>query len=101
MQRLGRESGRRLTKSMALALASLCLVFLLQVTPHEHTSSHDEAACGLCQAAHVSATPVASGIVLSTPLVPVGEAPIPQVASTLESFIHHSDPRGPPTAVHL
>jgi hypothetical protein len=91
-----RQGSRRLARSLALALALLSLVFLLQVTPHGHTNSQDEANCRLCQAAHVSATPVVSGIVLSVPLVAVGEVAAPSAPVSTESFFSHSDPRGPP-----
>lgn len=95
------ESKRRAARSVVIVLALLSLVYLLQVTPHGHANSQDELACLLCQAVHVSATPVVLSVVLIVLLVRVGEAPIPKVASTLESFFHHSDPRGPPTEVHL
>jgi hypothetical protein len=104
MQVLRHESGygsRRLARSLALALALLSLVFLLQVTPHGHSNSQDEAACRLCQAAHVSAIPVVSGIVLSVPLVAVGEVAAPNALVSTESFFSHSDPRAPPAVAQL
>lgn len=91
------RSGGRWAKSIAIALTLLSLVFLLQVTPHEHANGQDEAACRLCQVAHVSAIPAVSGIVLSVPLVPVGEVVTPRVLGTTDSFSLHSDPRAPPT----
>jgi len=83
-------------KAIAIALALLSLIFLLQVTPHEHANGQDEAACRLCQAAHVSVIPAVSGIAFSVPLVPVGEVAAPRVPFTSESFPLHADPRGPP-----
>jgi hypothetical protein len=102
MQGLRHESGhgsRCLATSLALVLASLSLVFLLQVTPHGHSNSQDEAACRLCQAAHVSAIPVVTGIVLSVPLVAVGEVAAPNPLGSTDSFLRHSDPRAPPAVV--
>lgn len=87
----------RLARVVVLALALASLVFLLQVTAHEHTNGQDEAACLLCQAAHISATPAVSGIELSVPFVPVGHVAAPRIGSALDSFFHHSDPRAPPT----
>lgn len=96
---LFQPSGQRLARVIVLALALVSLIFLLQVAVHEHSNGQDEAACLLCQAAHVSATPVVSAIVLSVPFVPVGPVTAPAVGSTLDSFFHHSDPRAPPAAV--
>lgn len=96
MQEFGVESSRPLTRSFAFAVALLCLVVLLQVAPHGHANSQDEAACRFCQAAHVSATPAVSGIVLSTPLVPVGVVAAPVVVVLTDILIRHADSRGPP-----
>lgn len=101
MQGLVHKSGGRIGRPLALALALLSLLFLLQVTPHTHTNGQDEAACGLCQAAHVGATPAVSGIVLSVPLVAVGMISAPIVLAANENFFSHSDPRGPPVEVQL
>lgn len=90
------KSGSHWARSIAVALALLSLVFLLQVTPHEHAKGQDEAACRLCQVAHVSVIPAVSGIVFSVPLVPVGEVAAPRVLAASESFFFHADPRAPP-----
>jgi hypothetical protein len=99
MQRAERKPGRRVQRTLAFALALVSIVFLLQVTPHGHVKGHDEAACRLCQTAHVSATPTVSGIVLSVPLVPFGEVTVVGVVSLTESFSSHADTRAPPAAV--
>jgi len=101
MQALSQESVRRFARPLACALAVLALVFLLQVTPHGHSNGQDEAACRLCQAAHLSVTPALSGIVLSVPLVPVGEVAAPSAGTARESFFRHFDSRGPPSEVQL
>jgi hypothetical protein len=101
MKRLGHKSRRRMAASLALGLALLSLVFLLQVTPHGHANGQDEAACRLCQAAHISAVPAVSGIVLSASLVPVDVVEAPIARPTAESFFSHSDPRAPPTALSV
>ena len=91
----------RLARSLTFALALISLVFLLQIAPHGHSNGQEEAACRLCQAAHVSATPAVSGVVVTVPLVPVGEVATPSIGSTTESFLRHSDPRAPPAQTHL
>jgi|SRR5580658_1653206 hypothetical protein len=101
MEWLAGKSGRRTARSLTFALALLSLVFLLQVTPHGHANGQEEAACRLCQAAHISATPAVSGVVVSVGLVPVGEVAAPSIGSATESFLRHSDPRAPPSEVQL
>ncbi len=98
MRQLEHQS-RWLARPLAFVLALLFLVFLLQVTPHGHANGQDEAACRLCQAAHISVIPTVSGIVLSVPLVPVGEVATPHLRTAAESFFGHSDPRAPPSSV--
>lgn len=101
MQEFAPGPWRRMAKPLACALALIALVFLLQVTPHGHANGQEEAACLLCQAAHVSATPVISGIAVSVPLVLVGEVSAPKISAATESFFRHSDPRAPPSEVLL
>ena len=99
MLRLDPKSGWRMARPMALALALLSLLFLLQVTTHSHANGQDEAACWLCQAAHIGVTPAVSGIVLTIPLVPVGEVAACHLVLAIEHFLSHSDPRAPPAEV--
>jgi hypothetical protein len=99
MRRVVSRPKRRMTRVGAFAIALLCFVFLLQLAPHGHASGADEAACLICQAAHVGATPVVSAIVLTVPLFPVGEVSLPYVGTGCDSFFHHSDPRAPPEEI--
>jgi predicted MFS family arabinose efflux permease len=101
MKWLGREPGRRMARLVTFGLALVALVFLLQIAPHGHANGQEEAACRLCQAAHVSATPAVTGVMVSAPLVTVGEVETPTVRSASESFFHHSDPRAPPSEAQL
>ena len=91
----------RLARSLVIALALASLVFLLQISTHTHTNGQEEAACLLCQAAHIGATPAVSTVALSVPFVPVGQVSAPSVSSVLDSFFHHSDPRAPPASIQL
>jgi len=101
MQAYANESRPRLARPLAFALALVSLFFLLQVTAHTHANGQDEAACRLCQAAHVSATPAITGIALSVPLVLLGEVIPPKVVAATEAFFSHSDSRAPPEEVLL
>lgn len=94
-------SRRRLARVVVLALALASLVFLLQVTAHQHTNGQEEAACLLCQAAHISVTPAVSAIELSVPFIPIDQVAPARIGSALDSFYHHSDPRAPPAAIQL
>ncbi|MGB7845632.1 MAG: hypothetical protein WBL63_08470 [Candidatus Acidiferrum sp.] len=99
MQAAVHPTMRRLSKPLACALALVALLFLLQVMPHGHANGQDEAACRLCQAAHVSVTPAISGTMLSVPLVPLGEITAPNVGGSTKDFFSHSPSRAPPVAV--
>jgi len=101
MNWLGAKPGRGLARSLTFCFAVVALVFLLQITPHGHANGQEEAACRICQAAHVSATPAVSGLVVSVPLSAVGEIATPIVRPSTESFFRHSDPRAPPSEVQL
>jgi hypothetical protein len=101
MQQLAQKPGRRLAWSLAFALALLSLLFLLQVTPHGHANGQDEAACRLCQAAHLGVIPTVSEIISSIPLVPVSEVAAAELSVATESFVSHSNPRAPPVKVLL
>jgi hypothetical protein len=92
-------SRRRLARVVILALALASLVFLLGVTAHQHTNGQEEAACLLCQAAHISVTPTVSGIELSVPFIPIDDVAPTSVGSARDSFYHHSNPRAPPAAI--
>lgn len=85
----------------AFAIALLCFVFLLQLVPHEHANGGDEATCPICQAAHVSATPVVSAIVITVPLFAVDEVCLPYIGTTSDSVLTHADPRAPPAQALL
>ena len=100
MQQLPQERRRRRPAGcLVLALALLSLAFLLQVTPHSHANGHDEAACRLCQVAHLGVVPTVSGIASSIPLAPVSEIATFTLGIASESFLSHSDPRAPPFEV--
>lgn len=101
MRATAHKSRHRLLRQLAIALALLAIVFFLQVTPHGHAKGRSEATCLLCQTARLGVTPTVSGIVLSTPLVQLGEVIAPNAGATTESFFSHSDPRAPPAEAVL
>lgn len=89
----------RIGKPVAAALALLGLAFLLQLTPHTHTSGQDEAACGLCQVAHVGVTPAVSAPVLCAPLVSFGLIAKVTASFVPEFFFSESASRAPPSLI--
>jgi hypothetical protein len=105
--RIGSESGDmqvlahpymgRLSKPLACVMALFALLFLLQVAPHNHSSSHDEAACGLCQVAHLGVTPAVSLPAFSVPLVLLGLIATYTAAEHPEFFFEQSPSRAPPS----
>jgi hypothetical protein len=84
---------------VAVALAIVSLVFLLQVTAHSHASGHDEADCRLCQVAHIGIAPALSATLLSLVLLYFGEIRVPVSQHITESFSAHSASRAPPSQV--
>ncbi|HYW67586.1 MAG TPA: DUF2946 family protein [Candidatus Dormibacteraeota bacterium] len=87
---------RRLARPAALTLALLSLAFLLQVTPHAHANGQDEAACGLCQVAHLGVTPAVAVVSVSIPIVSFSAVVIHSVVSSAEPPSGHSSSRAPP-----
>jgi Protein of unknown function (DUF2946) len=87
----------RLCKLLACTTALVALLFLLQVAPHNHTNSHDEAACGLCQVAHLGVTPAVSLPSFSVPLVLLGLTATYTAAEHTECFFEQSPSRAPPS----
>ena len=83
MQWFAHKSMRRIARPLVFVFALLSLVFLLQVTPHGHANRQHEAACTLCQVAHVGVTPAISHIVLSDPL----ELRVPDLADLVASGV--------------
>jgi len=88
----------RLAKPLGLAVALLALAFLLQVTPHNHANGQDEAACALCQVAHIGSTPAISTVTLSAPLELMGFVSSAIEIVSPQSFARHSSSRGPPAS---
>jgi len=92
---------RRLARPVALALALLSLAFLLQVTPHFHANGQDEAACRLCQVAHLGVTPAVALISFSIPIVSLGEVVVYSAVSFAEPPSGRPSSRGPPFSFGL
>lgn len=89
----------RLSKPLACLLTVCALVFLLQVAPHTHANGHDEAACRVCQAAHLGVAPAVALPTLTVPLVAFGIIATAEAQSVSEFFYHQSPSRAPPASV--
>jgi len=87
---------RRLVRPVALTLALLSLAFLLQVTPHFHANGQDEAACRLCQVAHLGVTPAVALVSFTTPIVSLGEVAVCSADTFVQPPSGHSSSRAPP-----
>jgi hypothetical protein len=87
---------RRLARPVALTLALLSLAFLLQVTPHSHANGQDEAACRLCQVAHLGVTSAVAVVSFSIPIVSFSEFVVCLEVSFAEQPSGHSYSRAPP-----
>ena len=87
---------RRLARPAALTLALLSLVFLLQVTPHSHANGQNEAACSLCQVAHLGMAPAVAVVSFSVPIVCFSEVVVCSEVSSAEPVSGHTSSRAPP-----
>jgi hypothetical protein len=82
---------------LAFGLAVLSILFVVQAQTHWHANSQDEAACQVCQVAHVGSAPTPIAPLLLAPLLTTGYIE-PFVASFhQELFFHDSPSRAPPS----
>src|SRR3974390_3235999 len=86
----------RFTKTLAMGLAVLALVFFLQITAHGHNDSRQDSACRVCQLAHVGVAPAVAVVTLTTPLVAIGRVTAQVSKSEIRDFSSQSSPRAPP-----
>lgn len=84
-------------RGLAFALALASLLFLLQVTLHGHANSQDEAACRLCQAAHIGVIPALEAVTLSVPLMEFGVVSVQAGDPARESAAKSFSSRAPPS----
>ena len=99
MQPGDRRPSRRLATSVIVSLALLSFFFLLQVAPHSHADGHDEAACRICQIAHIGVAPAVSAVLLNPVLLIFGEILAPRSAHFTDSFSADSPSRAPPALI--
>ncbi len=97
MQSVAHSLSRRLFKPLAFSLALLSLLFLVQLVPHAHAKSHDEAACRICQVGHIGVTPAVSAPSLSVPFIAFGQVAPVAILISSQNFTSHSPSRAPPS----
>jgi hypothetical protein len=83
---------------LVFALAVLFVVFSAQALGHSHEKGQSEAACQVCQAAHIGSAPASVGLSLITPLSASGYVEPFVVAFHQELFFHDCPSRAPPVA---
>ena len=96
MRLSGPRPSRRLATSVIVSLALLSFFFLLQVAPHSHADGHDDAACRICQIAHMGVAPTVSTVLLNPVLLYFGEIFSPRRLHFIDSFSADSPSRAPP-----
>jgi hypothetical protein len=94
----GHKTGRDLVRLLALALSGVFVVFCVQALGHSHTNGQDEAACQLCQAAHIGPAQASVTPSLLAPFLTTGYAQPFVVTVHQELFSHDSPSRAPPSA---
>jgi hypothetical protein len=96
---LGRHNtGHNSVRVLALALAVLFVLFAAQALTHSHADGQNEAACQLCQAAHLGSAPTAGTASLVSPLLATGYVQPFIITIHQEFFFHDSPSRAPPSA---
>lgn len=99
IEMVGRHKTRHdLARVLALALALLFAVFCAQALSHSHANGQDEAACQICQAAHLGPAPASVTPLLLTPFLTTGYVQPFVVTFHQELFFHDSPSRAPPSA---
>jgi hypothetical protein len=76
----------------------LSLLFVAQALNHSHAKGQNEAACHICQAAHIGAAPKTVAPTLFSPLLAIGFVRPFVVTIHQELFSHDSPSRAPPSA---
>jgi hypothetical protein len=99
MHLAGPRPSRRLATSVIVSLALLSFFFLLQVAPHSHADGHDDAACRICQIAHIGVAPTVSAVLLNPILLYFGEILSPRSLHFIDSFSADSPSRAPPSLI--
>jgi hypothetical protein len=87
-----------LVRVLALSMAVLFAVFVAQALDHSHVKGQNEAACQVCQAAHIGSGPKALAPSLFSPLVAIGYIQPLVVTIYQEFFFHDAPSRAPPSA---
>jgi hypothetical protein len=83
---------------LALSLVVLFVLFAAQAPIHSHAKGQNEAACQVCQAAHIGSAPKALTPSLFSPLLAIGYVQPFVVTIHQELFFHDAPSRAPPTA---
>jgi hypothetical protein len=87
-----------LARVLALSLAVLFVLFIGQALNHSHARGQNEAACQVCQAAHIGSGPKALTPSPFSPLLAIGYVQPFVVTIYQEFFFHDAPSRAPPSA---
>ena len=83
---------------LALSMAVLFVLFVGQALNHSHARGQNEAACQVCQAAHIGSGPKALTPSLFSPLLAIGYVQLFVATIHQEFFFHDAHSRAPPSA---
>jgi hypothetical protein len=99
MHPAGPRPSRRLATSVIISVALLSFFFLLQVAPHSHADGRDDAACRICQIAHIGVAPAVSAVLLNPVILYFGEILAPRSVHFTGSFSADAPSRAPPARI--
>jgi uncharacterized membrane protein affecting hemolysin expression len=90
---IGRQN---LVRVLAVALAVVALIFVVQTFSHSHPNGQEQAACQLCQIAHTGILATSSTPLPVAPLAPTGQIRQRILVIHEEEFSLASPSRAPP-----
>jgi hypothetical protein len=88
----------KMVRALALTLSVVFVLFVAQALSHSHANGQNEAACQVCQAAHIGSAPQALSPSLFSPLLAIGYVQPFVVTIHQEFFFHDAPSRAPPSA---
>jgi hypothetical protein len=89
---------RTLTRGLALSVAVLLALFVIQIASHVHANDQNQSACNRCQVAHLGLALIKNNTLLRAPLLGVGRISTFILIFHQVLFLQFSSSRAPPSA---
>ena len=90
--------GANAKRLLAIALSILTVFFIVLSSSHFHADGQSDAACQICQVAHIGISAVVGTAELPAPLIQRSEPPPSLAFAHTELFLSSAASRAPPSA---